>query len=126
MAKTRDIDPEIPGPEINPDKVCFIIVKARELEAEDEGVETDDSNATDDQFLSILSDRAPVPLPPTKSLVMDAFDQFLSTKASRAMDHVVVLFAGHGVEIDEALAAKYPYQRAYLPVAHCSLFAPSA
>jgi mannonate dehydratase len=24
--------------------------------------------------------------------------------------------AGHGVEIDEALAAKYPYQRAYLPV----------
>ncbi len=24
--------------------------------------------------------------------------------------------AGHGVEIDEALAARYPYQRAYLPV----------
>lgn len=24
--------------------------------------------------------------------------------------------AGHGVEIDEALAAKYPYKRAYLPV----------
>jgi mannonate dehydratase len=24
---------------------------------------------------------------------------------------------GHGVEIDEALAAKHPYQRAYLPVA---------
>jgi mannonate dehydratase len=24
--------------------------------------------------------------------------------------------AGHGVEIDEALAKKYPYQRAYLPV----------
>jgi mannonate dehydratase len=23
---------------------------------------------------------------------------------------------GHGVEIDEALAAKYPYKRAYLPV----------
>jgi mannonate dehydratase len=23
---------------------------------------------------------------------------------------------GHGVEIDEALAAKYPYRRAYLPV----------
>lgn len=23
---------------------------------------------------------------------------------------------GHGVEIDEALAAKYSYQRAYLPV----------
>ena len=24
---------------------------------------------------------------------------------------------GHGVDIDEALAAKYPYERAYLPVA---------
>ena len=23
---------------------------------------------------------------------------------------------GHGVDIDEKLAAKYPYQRAYLPV----------
>jgi hypothetical protein len=50
--------------------------------------------------VTILSDRAPVPLPPTKSLVMDAFEQFLSTKASRAMDHVVVLFVGHGVEIN--------------------------
>jgi mannonate dehydratase len=25
--------------------------------------------------------------------------------------------AGHGVDIDEALAAKYPYKPAYLPVA---------
>jgi mannonate dehydratase len=24
---------------------------------------------------------------------------------------------GHGVDIDEALAARYPYERAYLPVA---------
>jgi mannonate dehydratase len=24
--------------------------------------------------------------------------------------------AGHGVDINEKLAAKYPYQRAYLPV----------
>jgi mannonate dehydratase len=24
--------------------------------------------------------------------------------------------SGHGVDIDEKLAAKYPYQRAYLPV----------
>ena len=24
--------------------------------------------------------------------------------------------AGHGVDIDEELAAKYPYQRAYLPI----------
>jgi hypothetical protein len=60
MAKTvrRDDEPDVPGPEINPDKVCFVIIKARELEAEDEGIDSDDSNATDDQFLSILSEKA--------------------------------------------------------------------
>jgi hypothetical protein len=60
MAKTarRDDEPDSPGPEINPDKVCFVIAKARELEAVDEGVESDDSNASDDGFLSILSERA--------------------------------------------------------------------
>ena len=39
MAEPKDDEPDIPGPEINPDKVCFVITKARELEAEDEGVE---------------------------------------------------------------------------------------
>jgi Protein of unknown function (DUF3775) len=58
MAEPKDDEPDIPGPEINPDKVCFVIIKARELEAEDEGVESDDSNATDDDFRSILTDRA--------------------------------------------------------------------
>lgn len=45
-------------PDINTEKVCFIIVKARELESEDEGVAADDSNASDDQFLSVLTDDA--------------------------------------------------------------------
>jgi hypothetical protein len=58
MAEPKDVEPDIPGPEINPDKVCFVIAKARELEAEDEGVEPDDSNATDDGFRSILTERA--------------------------------------------------------------------
>lgn len=58
MAEPKDIDPDIPGPEINPDKVCFVIAKARELEAEDEGIDSDDSNPTDDEFVSILTERA--------------------------------------------------------------------
>jgi hypothetical protein len=45
-------------PTINTEKVCFIIVKARELESEDEGVEADASNASDDGFLSVLTDDA--------------------------------------------------------------------
>jgi hypothetical protein len=51
-------DSEIPSPDINPDKVCFIIAKARELEAEDEGTEPDDSNPTDDESREILTDEA--------------------------------------------------------------------
>jgi hypothetical protein len=45
-------------PTINTDKVCFIVVKARELESEDEGVQADASNATDDGFVSVLTEEA--------------------------------------------------------------------
>ncbi len=45
-------------PDINTQKVCFVIVKARELECEDEGVEADASNATDDGFTSIMTEEA--------------------------------------------------------------------
>lgn len=41
-------------PEINPDKVCFVIVKAREFDVQVEGQEGDDSNATDDNFASVF------------------------------------------------------------------------
>jgi hypothetical protein len=52
------IDKETLMPTINTDKVCFIVVKARELESEDEGVDADASNATDDGFVSVLTDDA--------------------------------------------------------------------
>ena len=42
-------------PDINTEKVCFAIVKARELECEDEGVEADASNAADDKFVSVMT-----------------------------------------------------------------------
>jgi hypothetical protein len=45
-------------PTINTDKVCFVIVKARELESEDEGVQADASNETDDRFSSVLTEEA--------------------------------------------------------------------
>jgi len=45
-------------PTINTDKVCFIVVKARELESEDEGVEADASNPSDDRFVSVLTEEA--------------------------------------------------------------------
>jgi hypothetical protein len=50
----RDNEPEMP--EINTDKVCFVVAKSRELLAEDVGARRDSSNATDDGFSAVLSD----------------------------------------------------------------------
>lgn len=43
---------------INVEKVCYVVVKARELESEDEGIEADASNPTDDKFVSVLTEEA--------------------------------------------------------------------
>ena len=46
-----------PGmPEINTDKVCFVVAKSRELLSEDLGAQRDNSNPTDDQFLVVLTE----------------------------------------------------------------------
>jgi hypothetical protein len=74
MAEPKDVEPDILGPEINPDKVCFVIAKARELEAEDEGIEVDDSNPTDDDFRIILTDRANKPIRRELAAFINAMD----------------------------------------------------
>lgn len=43
-------------PTISSDKVCFVALMARELEAEDPGMPSDASNETDDGFRSVLTD----------------------------------------------------------------------
>jgi hypothetical protein len=45
-------------PDINTEKVCYVVAKARKLESEDEGVESDASNPSDDKFVSVLTDDA--------------------------------------------------------------------
>ncbi len=67
-------EPDIPAPEINPDKVCFIIAKARELEAEDEGLEPDDSNPTDDESRDILTGAAYETIRQEVASYIDALD----------------------------------------------------
>ena len=44
--------------ELNPDKVCFIIVKAREFDAETAAPIGDSSDASDDKFVGILTDQS--------------------------------------------------------------------
>jgi hypothetical protein len=59
----RTIDDTNPSmPDINPQKVCFIVAKSRELLSEDEGSKPDASNATDDDERSILTDAAYPPV----------------------------------------------------------------
>jgi hypothetical protein len=43
-------------PDINSDKVCFVIIKAREFDVQDEDADVDESsNASDDNFVSVYS-----------------------------------------------------------------------
>ena len=62
-------------PDINTEKVCFIIVKARELECEDEGVEADASNPTDDKFVSVMTEDAYSKVRAEVSAYIDAMDE---------------------------------------------------
>ena len=49
--------PDLPALCISPEKVCFVIVKARELDAKDAVTDPDDgSNPTDDNMISVLED----------------------------------------------------------------------
>ena len=52
-----------PALSISPEKVCFIVVKAREFDAKDMVTIPDDaSNATDDGMISVLEDHADDPV----------------------------------------------------------------
>src|SRR6516164_8063984 len=52
-----------PALSISPEKVCFIVVKAREFDAKDMVTIPDDaSNATDDAMISVLEDHADDPV----------------------------------------------------------------
>lgn len=72
--KNRQGEPDIPAPEINVDKVCFIIAKSRELDAEDEGLKPDDSNPTDDDSRDILTDEAYDTIKDELASFIDALD----------------------------------------------------
>ena len=62
-------------PDINPDKVCFVIVKSRELAAEDTGMAADASNASDDRFQSILTKEGEAPTEAELRAFIDAMDE---------------------------------------------------
>lgn len=62
-------------PEISTDKVCFVIVKSRESTAMDSGMPSDASNASDDGFLSILTERGGVATGNELAAFIDSMDE---------------------------------------------------
>ncbi len=59
----ENIDQSTPNFSISPEKLCFIIAKAREFDAKDVVTDPDDaSNATDDEMLSVLEDHLDDPV----------------------------------------------------------------
>lgn len=65
----------VAAPDINTEKVCFVIVKARELASEDEGLEPDASNPSDDKFVSVLTDSAYESVRAELAAYIDAMDE---------------------------------------------------
>jgi len=62
-------------PDINPEKICFIILKSRELAMEDTDIEADASNETDDGFSSILTHDGQAPTEAELFGFIDAMDE---------------------------------------------------
>ena len=58
-----DADQAAPALAISPEKVCFVVVKAREFDVKDVVSNPDEgSNASDDAMISVLEDRADDPV----------------------------------------------------------------
>jgi hypothetical protein len=99
--------------EINPEKVGFVIVKARELLAEDGGVRADASNAADDGERAVLTDDADRPVRAELRQYIEALDEEESTAL------VALLWVGRGdferEEWDQALSQAR--ERREIPVA---------
>lgn len=62
--RIEEISPdELPPLAISPEKVCFIIVKAREFDAKDAVTDPDDgSNPSDDNMIAVLEDHGDDPV----------------------------------------------------------------
>ena len=58
-----EISEKMPDLSISPEKVCYIIIKAREFDAKDVVTDPDDaSNPTDDAMISVLEDHRDDPV----------------------------------------------------------------
>lgn len=117
----RTIDESPPSmPEINPRKVCFIAVMARELFAQDEGATPDASNAADDDARAMLTDAAYGPVHAELSQFIDDLDE------DEAAALVAMIWIGRGDfdAKDWRAAIAQARERSQTPLAHYVLGEP--
>jgi Protein of unknown function (DUF3775) len=82
---------ESPGLSISEEKLCFIVVKAREFDVKDEVTDPDDaSNPTDDAMISVLEDHIDDPVVQEISAVIR------SMSVDEQIDLVTLAWLGRG------------------------------
>ena len=81
----------VPDLSISPDKVCYIIAKAREFDAKDVVTDPDDSsNATDDAMVSVLEDH------PDDPVVQEISAAIFGMSEDEQIDLVALAWLGRG------------------------------
>ena len=107
----RGVDPEDTGVDltISPEKVCFLIVKAREFDVKGEVTDPDSgSNPADDSDASVLEDHADDPVVEEITALVD------DLSVDEQIDLVAIAWLGRG----DYTAADWPSVRAEATDAH--------
>jgi hypothetical protein len=101
----------MPALSISPEKVCFVIVKAREFDAKDEVTEPDaGSNPSDDRMISVLEDHRDDP-------VFEELSSFISSLSEdEQIDLVTLAWLGR----DDNTIEDWPALREEAARAHAS------
>jgi hypothetical protein len=88
-AAMADIDPEL---SISSEKVCFIVLKAREFDAKDVATVPDEaSNPSDDRMIEVLEDR------PNEDAVLQELQSFIGAMSEdEQIDLVALAWLGRG------------------------------
>ena len=100
---------EAPALTISPEKVCFIIIKAREFDAKDEVTESGPgSNPSDDKDLAVLEDHADDPVVEELTSLIDSLSE------DEQIDLVALAWLGR----DDYTAGDWPTVREEAARAH--------
>ncbi|MFZ1101947.1 MAG: DUF3775 domain-containing protein [Hyphomicrobiaceae bacterium] len=75
-------DEDMPALAISPEKVCFVIFKAREFDSKDEVTEPDaGSNPSDDRMISVLEDHGDDPVVEELSSFISSLSEETTTRS---------------------------------------------